>query len=83
MDDAFVAVRRETGLSPRVVMLLAPGTLPRTSSGKIRRHEAKRRWMSDELAPPGKASAAFLLKESAKGYAAHLKAVMKRIKSSN
>jgi acyl-CoA synthetase (AMP-forming)/AMP-acid ligase II len=83
MDEAFVAVRRETGLSPKVVMLLAPGTLPRTSSGKIRRHEAKRRWMSDELAPPGKASAAFLLKESARGYAAHLKAAMKRIKSRN
>ena len=83
MDEAIASVRGETGLSPRVVMLLEPGTLPRTSSGKIRRREAKRRWIADELTPPGKASAAFLLKETARGYAAHLKAAMNRIKSRN
>ena len=34
------------------VELLAPGTLPRTSSGKIRRGEARRRYLSDQLTPP-------------------------------
>ena len=34
------------------VELLAPGTLPRTSSGKLRRAEAARLWQAGELRPP-------------------------------
>jgi len=32
--------------------VLEPGTLPRTSSGKIRRGETLRRWQAGTLAPP-------------------------------
>ncbi len=46
------AVLARTGLSPHTVALLAPGTLPRTSSGKLRRQEALRRWLTGELRPP-------------------------------
>jgi fatty-acyl-CoA synthase len=46
------AILNATGLNPDLVMALAPGTLPRTSSGKLRRAEALRRWHKDELTPP-------------------------------
>jgi hypothetical protein len=46
------AVRAATGLAPDIVQVLTPGTLPRTSSGKLRRRESLRRWLSGELLPP-------------------------------
>lgn len=46
------AVLTETGVRPHTVKLLAPGTLPRTSSGKMRRGEARRLFLSDQLSPP-------------------------------
>jgi len=47
------AVRWQTGVQPHTVLVLAPGTLPRTSSGKLRRQEARRRFLGGELLPPG------------------------------
>jgi acyl-CoA synthetase (AMP-forming)/AMP-acid ligase II len=46
------AVLAATGLALDEVVLLAPGTLPRTSSGKIRRREALVGWLAGTLAPP-------------------------------
>lgn len=46
------AVTARTGLVPAAVVLLAPGTLPRTSSGKIRRSEARRQYLLAELSAP-------------------------------
>jgi fatty-acyl-CoA synthase len=46
------AVRAATGLSANTVEVLSPGTLPRTSSGKLRRQEALRRHLDGELTPP-------------------------------
>ncbi|HUF79279.1 MAG TPA: AMP-binding protein [Thermoanaerobaculia bacterium] len=46
------AVLGALGLRPDRVEVLAPGTLPRTSSGKLRRGETLRRWLAGELAPP-------------------------------
>jgi fatty-acyl-CoA synthase len=51
-EEAARAVRSATGLEPDHVEVISPGTLPRTSSGKIRRREALRRWRSNELVPP-------------------------------
>jgi len=57
-DDAALGLRvarrvtERTGLVAARVVVLAPGTLPRTSSGKIRRAEARRRFLAGELAPP-------------------------------
>jgi acyl-CoA synthetase (AMP-forming)/AMP-acid ligase II len=51
-DAAALAVRAATGLQPDHVEVLEAGTLPRTSSGKIRRHEALRRWRASELGAP-------------------------------
>jgi hypothetical protein len=42
------------GLEAEVFEILEPGSLPRTSSGKIRRRETLRRWQNGELSPPGK-----------------------------
>jgi acyl-CoA synthetase (AMP-forming)/AMP-acid ligase II len=46
------AVLAELGLQPDRVVLLAPGTLPRTSSGKLRRSETLRLWLAGTLEPP-------------------------------
>jgi len=65
-DDAALiaavgrAIRERTGLSPHVVVLLAPGTLPRTSSGKPRRAEAKRRYLDGALTPPARGGVGLL-----------------------
>ncbi|HZZ84043.1 MAG TPA: fatty acyl-AMP ligase [Anaeromyxobacteraceae bacterium] len=66
------AVLERTGISPHTVALLAPGTLPRTSSGKLRRGEALRRWLAGELAPPAPVNAFALARAFARsslGYA--------------
>ncbi len=46
------AVLTATGLSTDRVVLLAAGTLPRTSSGKLRRAETLRLHLEAQLAPP-------------------------------
>jgi len=46
------AVLGATGLDVDKVVVLEPGTLPRTSSGKLRRQESLRLWLAGELAPP-------------------------------
>ena len=48
------AVLERTGIRPFEVRILAPGTLPRTSSGKLRRGEARRRLLAGRLAAPAK-----------------------------
>jgi acyl-CoA synthetase (AMP-forming)/AMP-acid ligase II len=58
-DEALeAAVRRaileRTGAAVDEVRLLAPGSLPRTSSGKLRRQEALRRHLAGTLGPPGR-----------------------------
>jgi len=51
------AVLERTGVRAHTVSILAPGTLPRTSSGKMRRAEALRRYHSGALRPPARVSA--------------------------
>jgi acyl-CoA synthetase (AMP-forming)/AMP-acid ligase II len=55
-DDLSERIRRAvldgTGVRPHTIQLLEPGTLPRTSSGKMRRSEALRRFLMGELSPP-------------------------------
>jgi hypothetical protein len=52
------------------VRLLAPGTLPRTSSGKLRRAEALRMLQADDLPAPRAVSLLGLAKEAARSMAA-------------
>ena len=46
------AVLVATGLEPDRLEILEPGSLPRTSSGKIRRQESLNRWRAGALTPP-------------------------------
>lgn len=48
------AILAQTGIRPHTVRFLAPGTIPRTSSGKLRRNEALRRYLAGELDPPAR-----------------------------
>jgi fatty-acyl-CoA synthase len=72
---AEISHRLLTGLSlkPRDVELLEPGTLPRTSSGKLRRSEALRQFLAGELVPPEKVNALKLLFEVGKSQLAWTK----------
>ena len=65
-----MAIGERTGIRPHTVEILQPGTLPRTSSGKLRRQEALRRYLAGELAPPKKISARGMVAEMARGAAA-------------
>ena len=56
------------------VSVLAPGTLPRTSSGKLRRGETLRRYLAEELAPPDQVSTWYLGKALLRSYMARRKA---------
>ncbi len=68
------AVLAATGLSPSAIVPLAPGTLPRTSSGKIRRAEALARWLRGELTPPERVTPWLLAGALFKGTLAHWRA---------
>jgi acyl-CoA synthetase (AMP-forming)/AMP-acid ligase II len=78
-DERVKAAAREavlgrSGVAPREVVLLAPGSLPRTSSGKLRRQEALRRWQAGALGPPGALGALGLALLAAKGALAEWRA---------
>jgi len=65
------AILGTTGLDPALVVVLTPGTLPRTSSGKIRRGETLRRWLAATLTPPEKVTPSMLAGELGKETLAH------------
>ena len=44
-------VRAAIGLAPKEVVLVAPGSLPKTSSGKLQRSLCRQRYLSEELQP--------------------------------
>lgn len=69
-EDCQRAVLGATGLESQIV-LLSPGTIPRTSSGKIRRAETLRQWHAGTLAPSAAVTALSLgraMVDSALGY---------------
>ena len=68
------AVLERTGIEPGAVRILAPGTLPRTSSGKPRRGEALRRLEAGTLAPPRRVTALGLAIDLARGALASARA---------
>jgi fatty-acyl-CoA synthase len=59
-------VTERTGVRPHEVRLLAPGTLPRTSSGKLRRSEALRQLESGELRAPDAVTLLHIARETAR-----------------
>jgi acyl-CoA synthetase (AMP-forming)/AMP-acid ligase II len=74
-EEELVAAVRERilagmALNPWHVQLLDPGTLPRTSSGKMRRQEALRLFLAGELVPPEKMGVLQVLREVVKSQVA-------------
>lgn len=49
VDTIRAAVSRRHGLSPADVRLVAAGRIPRTTSGKLARHECRTRYLAGEL----------------------------------
>ncbi|HTY33973.1 fatty acyl-AMP ligase [Mycobacterium sp.] len=76
--DVALRVQQHTGIRPAHVELLTPGTLPRTSSGKLRRREALTQWQTGQLAAPKKVTAARLLIQAANGELLHARAALAR-----
>ena len=72
------AVLARVGLAVDRVELLAPGTLPRTSSGKIRRGEAMKRYLAGRLTPPAAAGPLQLLGALARSRLARFKMARNR-----
>jgi fatty-acyl-CoA synthase len=48
-DDISKAVADAVGVRPEDIVLLRPGTLPKTSSGKLRRSICRSRYRTAEL----------------------------------
>jgi acyl-CoA synthetase (AMP-forming)/AMP-acid ligase II len=65
------AIVARTSVRPYAVELVAPGTLPRTSSGKLRRSEALRQYEAGELEPPRAVNLLSLGSEFARSALAH------------
>ena len=51
-EEIRAAILKRTGVRAHTVRILQPGTLPRTSSGKLRRAEALRQFVAGELSAP-------------------------------
>lgn len=80
---AAAAVLAAIGVRPAEVLVLAPGTLPRTSSGKLRRQEALRLHLSGALQPPRKVTATLLAGAVARSVLAYLDLRLRRETSSD
>ena len=72
------AILEHTGIHPHTVVMLEPGTLPRTSSGKLRRSEALRLYLAGQLTPPRSAGPARLSAELARSALAFAKVKLGR-----
>jgi fatty-acyl-CoA synthase len=72
------AILQRTGIRPHTVVMLEPGALPRTSSGKLRRGEALRLYLAGTLAPPRSAGPARLSVELARSALAFARARLGR-----
>jgi acyl-CoA synthetase (AMP-forming)/AMP-acid ligase II len=78
-QDLAARVQERTGIQPAHVELLAPGTLPRTSSGKLRRREARNQWLAGTLSPPKNVPAMKLALQAARGELSHARATFSRL----
>ncbi|MEE2755592.1 MAG: fatty acyl-AMP ligase [Myxococcota bacterium] len=73
VNEAIAAVQAGVGLSVSEFELLDPGTLPRTSSGKIRRSEARSCWLNGTLSAGKKVTRGLILKEMGSGLVQHIR----------
>lgn len=72
------AVLRETGVNCDLVVLLQPGTIPRTSSGKLRRRNTLHLFETGNLLPPKEITAFRMAGVLAQSMLGHWKARLRR-----
>jgi fatty-acyl-CoA synthase len=77
-EAAIAAIVERTHVRPHTLELLAPGTLPRTSSGKLRRTEALRRYLSRTLTAPKRVTAIGVATEVVRSAIAYARAGLNR-----
>jgi acyl-CoA synthetase (AMP-forming)/AMP-acid ligase II len=75
-EAARTAVLAATSIRPHTVEVLAPGTLPRTSSGKLRRREALARYLAGALDSPEEVGPALWARELVRSAAGYVKTRM-------
>jgi acyl-CoA synthetase (AMP-forming)/AMP-acid ligase II len=73
-DAARTAVMLATSIRPHTIEILAPGTLPRTSSGKLRRREALARYLAGALTSPEEVGPALWARELVRSAAGYVRA---------
>jgi acyl-CoA synthetase (AMP-forming)/AMP-acid ligase II len=78
-EDARRQIQAHTGLRVSSLALVAAGTLPRTSSGKIRRGEARRQFESGALSVPESVSLGLVVRENVRGIYHHTKRQIRRV----
>ncbi len=71
--DCRRKVRSRTGVDPDVIVVVEPGTLPRTSSGKLRRQKTLQMYREERLDPPGDVGPTLLAKAFAKSALGYLR----------
>ncbi len=71
------AVVSRSGVRPHTVVVLAPGTLPRTSSGKLRRAEALRSYLAGTLHAPKPVNLLAMGSELARSALAHARRMLR------
>jgi acyl-CoA synthetase (AMP-forming)/AMP-acid ligase II len=76
--ESRAAIQASCNLHLSELVLLPPGTLPRTSSGKMRRREACRLWQDRELQPPGTGGLRTVVGHTLSGLWAHHQARRER-----
>jgi len=76
-ENVSAVVNARTGIKPHTVVLLEPGTLPRTSSGKLRRLESLKRYLANTLEAPEQVNALTMGREIAKSVMGHAKALLR------
>ncbi len=70
-SNCVEAIQEATSLRVHEVQLVPAGTLPRTSSGKIRRSRSRQLYLSGNLHAPEKANLKLVVREQARGYFNH------------
>lgn len=73
LADCRKAVLKATGINLDEIVLLAPGTIPRTSSGKLRRKETLKRFHASKLVPPKKVTSLYIAGAFAKSAIGYMK----------
>jgi acyl-CoA synthetase (AMP-forming)/AMP-acid ligase II len=76
--DCRQAVVAACGLAVDEVVVLEPGSLPRTSSGKLRRQETLAQHLAGTLAPPAPVNAVTMTAATARSTVAHVRSRLQR-----